>query len=189
MCVTVASIDLHVISVSLWGSRDTCIFAGSSGKWWPGRDSVWPVFRLGGPFALESTSKRFPNSKNLAQEWVCLCACVCVCVDVYESVCKELKGLRWSFHTPRREGWICFLPGPSNPWPHPRDQRVAPPRWIHSFKLPLYRPEVLWTSDLQYSSPFPLTHLFLSFSSSISVPPLLSLRGRLFMWENSQGAG
>lgn len=73
-------------------------------------------------------------------------------------MCKGLKGLRWSFHTQRREGWICFLHGPSNPWPQPRDQRVAQPHWIHSFKppsQPLYWTEVLWTSDLYCSFLFP----------------------------------
>lgn len=114
-----------------------------------------------------------------------------LCMYVCESVCKGLRGLQSSFHTQRREGWICFHQGPSNPWPQPRDQRVAQLHWIHSYKLSLDWPAVLWTSDL-YCSFHSLLLIFFTLwvdITSIFVPNLDSLRGRFLMWANSHRAG
>jgi len=128
--------------------------------------------------SISQTAQILPKPWDLSK---CMCVCVCVRVcagrlhrDVYESVCKGMKGLLWSFHTQRREGWICFHHGPSNPWPQPRDQQVAQPHWIPSFKIPLDWTQVLWTSNLYYAFPFNLTHLFHIFTD-ISVPNVLLL--------------
>lgn len=162
---------------------------------WPGWNGVWLVLRLGWPFALESTSKQFPNSTNPPQTlrlcWMCVC--VGVCVKMCTSLCVRGWGDYGGAFTlsGQRDGSASSV-APPIPDHSPGISRLLSRTESTALNSPSTGPESSEPLTFTALFAFSLMHLlhpFLLNFTSLSVPPLLAHRGRLLMWENSQGAG